>query len=35
MRRVPFRTYRYFALALTVLVIVAVLSGCGGKGGGY
>ena len=35
MSRIPFRAYRYLAFALTVLVVVAVLSGCGGKGGGY
>lgn len=35
MTRDSFRAYRYLALALTVLMVVAVLSGCGGKGGGY
>jgi hypothetical protein len=34
-RRDSFHLYRYLALALSVLFIVAVLSGCGGKGGGY
>jgi predicted small lipoprotein YifL len=35
MTRVSFRGYRYLAFAFTVLIVVAVISGCGGKGGGY
>jgi predicted small lipoprotein YifL len=35
MTRDSFRPYRYLAFALTVLMVVTVLSGCGGKGGGY
>ena len=35
MRRDSFCVYRYLTFALTVIVVVAVLSGCGGKGGGY
>jgi hypothetical protein len=35
MRRVPQRFYRYLAFAITILGVVAVLSACGGKGGGY
>ena len=27
--------YRYLAFAITMLAVVAVLSACGGKGGGY
>jgi hypothetical protein len=29
------RIYRYLPLLLAVLVAITVLSGCGGKGGGY
>lgn len=32
---VPFRVQRYLLLVFTVLIVVTVLSGCGGKGGGY
>jgi hypothetical protein len=35
MRRPPKRFYRYLAFAVTLLAVVAVLSACGGKGGGY
>lgn len=35
MRRHPQRFYRYFAFAITLLAVVALLSACGGKGGGY
>jgi hypothetical protein len=33
--RVPFRVRHYLLLVFIVLVVVTVLSGCGGKGGGY
>jgi len=35
MRRIPQRFYRYLVFAITMLAFVAVLSACGGKGGGY
>jgi hypothetical protein len=35
MRREPFPVYRYLPLLLAIVILVAVLSGCGGKGGGY
>ena len=35
MSRHQHRFYRYFALAITMLAVVALLSACGGKGGGY
>jgi len=35
MRRHLPHLYRYFAFAITMLAVVAVLSACGGKGGGY
>jgi hypothetical protein len=34
MRRDSFHLYRYLTLALAALVVIGVLSACGGKGGG-
>jgi hypothetical protein len=31
----PYRLSRYLAFAILMLAVVAVLSACGGKGGGY
>jgi hypothetical protein len=35
MRRHRKLFYRYFAFAITMLAVVALVSACGGKGGGY
>jgi len=35
MRQDLFRIYRYLPLVLAALIVVAAVSGCGGKGGGY
>ena len=35
MRRHPRLFYRYLTFAITMLAVVAFLSACGGKGGGY
>ncbi len=35
MRQDLFRIYSYLPLVLAALIVVAALSGCGGKGGGY
>jgi predicted small lipoprotein YifL len=35
MRKHPQLFYRYLAFAITMLAVVALLSACGSKGGGY
>jgi predicted small lipoprotein YifL len=35
MRRDLSRIYRHLPLVLVALIVIAALSGCGGKGGGY
>jgi hypothetical protein len=34
-RGVEMRLYRYLPVVIGVLILVGLLSGCGGKGGGY